>query len=372
MPNAAPSVPPFSVKRAMSSRHNHFPGTDAARRLAIRRAVTDLDTAWSIADAAPDGLIFAIDTLADAPADLAIVGLLPWLTNIYWLRTRLDAALALLTADYFARPPLRPLGGGEGGTGGLILADRGAIRLTLHLRPFAANAPAPAAMAFVPGRAALYIVDCGGAELCMHEVTVSAAEEAGAFTASAAASCRSLPPRWLQTGETLHLDTARQGFTFAGGARDLLFLELTVRPPSPLPMRAYDIASGKLIHVSASRRDSSFRQIALTLLRHLGRADAAPFFVAETRSEDFAARWNAMRELVALDPATARAPLERMAATDPHSEVRRAAAATLALFSLPSCETGREGGGRPGPCTSPEPCTLISAPRASGAAPCPA
>ena len=47
----------------MSSRHNHFPGTDAARRLAIRRAVTDLDAAWSIADAAPDGLIFAIDTL---------------------------------------------------------------------------------------------------------------------------------------------------------------------------------------------------------------------------------------------------------------------------------------------------------------------
>ena len=51
-------------------------------------------------------------------------------------------------------------------------------------------------------------------------------------------------------------------------------------------MRAYDIASGKLIHVSASRRDSSFRQIALALLRHLGRTDAAPFFVAETQKNE--------------------------------------------------------------------------------------
>ncbi len=61
--------------------------------------------------------------------------------------------------------------------------------------------------------------------------------------------------------------------------------------------------------------------MALTLLRQLGRTDAAPLFAAETQSEDFAARWNAMRELVAPDGAAARPLLEAMAAVDPHPEV---------------------------------------------------
>jgi len=340
----------------------------------MRRAATDLDAAWRAADTAPDGLLTAIAALADVPADVAIACLLPWLSDTDWLRSRLDAALVLLAADPFARAPLRMVGGGDGGPGGLVLADCGAIRLTLQLRPFTANSAASGTAVFVPGRAAILVLDDGGAELCAHAVAVSAAEEAGEFTARDAAPCHSQPPRPLRTGETLILDTARQSFTLHGARRDILFLELTVQPPSRLPIRAYDIASGRLTHVSASRRDSSFRQMALALLRHLGRTDAAPLFVAETASEDFAARWTAMRELVALDPAAALPHLGAMAASDPHPEVRRAAAATHALFSLPSGETGRQGG--EGPCTSPAPSTLKSsgkpAPRASNYAPCPA
>lgn len=358
----------------MPSRHDHFPHADAARRSATRRSVADLDAAWRTEDTAPGGLVTAIDALADAPADVSIARLLPWLSDIGWLRGRFDAALALLAADSFTRPPLRMVGGGDGGPGGLVLADRGAIRLTLQLRPFTANSAPPGTAIFVPGRAAIHVLDCGGAELRAHTVAISAAEEAGLFTSKDAAPCRTQPPRPLRTGETLILDTARQSFTLEnrGIRRDTLFLELTVQPPSRLPIRAYDIESGGLTHVSASRRDSSFRQMALALLRQLGRTDAAPLFVAETASEDFAARWTAMRELVALDPATALPYLAAMAATDPHPEVRAAAAATHALFSLPSGETGREGGGGPGPCTSPAPSTPKPAPRAKGPAPCPA
>lgn len=358
----------------MPSRHDHFPHADAARRQAMHHAVAKLDAAWLSADTAPDGLVTAIAALADAPADVAIARLLPWLSDTDWLRGRLDAALALLAADPFARPPLRLVGGSDGG--GLVLADRGAIRLTLQQRPFTANSAASGAAVFVPGRAAIHVLDRGDAELRAHSVAVSAAEEAGGFTAQAAASCLTQPPRPLRTGETLILDTARQSFTLQGAGRDILYLELTVQPPSRLPIRAYDIASGRLTHVSASRRDSSFRQMALTLLRQLGRTDAAPLFVAETASEDFAARWTAMRELVALDPAAARPHLGAMAASDPHPEVRHAAAATYALFSLPSGETGREEGGGPGPCTSPAPSTPKfygkPAPRAKEPAPCPA
>lgn len=76
--------------------------------------------------------------------------------------------------------------------------------------------------------------------------------------------------------------------------------------------------------------------MALTLLRHLGRTDAAPLFAEATQADDFALRWHAMRELVALAPAAALPRLTAMAAADPHPEVRRAAQATLALFKSPS------------------------------------
>lgn len=340
----------------------------------MRRAVAGLDAAWTSADTAPGGLLAAIDALAGAPAEAAIERLLPWLGDMAWLHGRIDAALDLLRADPFARPPLRPFGGSGDGPGGLILAERGAIRLSLQLWPFAMRAPAlaPTRAVFVPGHAALHILTSGGATLHQHEVVVSPAEEAGAFTASTAAPCHSLPPRPLQPGETLRLDTARQAVTLTGACADVLLLELAAQPPSPLPIRSYDIASGRLAHVSASRRDSSFRAMALALLRHLGRTDAAPLFAAETRSEDFAARWNAMRELVALDRAAAWPLLEAMAAADPHPEVRRAAAATQSQIFLPSGETGREGGGGPGSRTSTAPSTPKSAPHDRVAAPCPA
>lgn len=317
---------------ASASRHDHFPRADPARRAAIRAAVAELGAAWSAADSAPGGLLTAIDALADAPPDVVIAALLPWLSDRRWLAGRLGSALALLRADPFARPPLRPVGGGDEAVGGLVLADRGAVRLTLRLWP--GGSPATAPIVFIPGRAAIRILAAGGgAQLYAHHVAVSEAEEAGVFTARAAAPCRTTPPRPLKTGETLFLDTARDSFTLVPGAADVLLLELIVQPPSRLPIRTYDPATGRLLHVSASSRDSSFRTMALTLLRHLGRPDAAPLFAAETQSEDFAARWHAMRELIALDPAAARAPLEAMAADDPHPEVRAAAKATLAPLS---------------------------------------
>ncbi len=320
---------------AARSRHDHFPREDGARRRRIRESVAAADAAWRTADKAPGGLLAAIDAARDAVPDIALARLLPWLDDMAWLQARLDDALALLAADPFARPPLPLVGGGEGGAGGLVLADRGGVRLTLLVRPARSCAAAPASAVFVPGRAAIRILASGGASLIAHHVAVGGAEEAGGFTASAAAPCRSEPPRPLRTGELIRLDTARQSYSLIGARRDILLLELAVQPPSPLPIRAYDVASGRLAHVSASRRDSSFRGVALTLLRHLGRTGAAPLFVAEAQSEDFAARWHALRELVALDPAAARPHLAAMAAGDPHPEVRQAAQATLAFLSSP-------------------------------------
>lgn len=317
-----------------SSRHDHFPRADAERRGRMRAAATALESRWQAADHAPGGLLAAIDAVADAPAEVAIAALMPWLADTRWLAARLGEAAALLAADPFARPPLRPVGDGAG-AGGLILAERGAVRLSLQLHPVERGGGPAATALFIPGAAAIRILAAGGASLHRHNAALTPAEAHGAFTAAGAAPCRSAPPRPLAADEMLVLDTARDSFTLSGATGDVLLLELAVQPPSPIPIRSYDLATGRLVRVSASRRDSSFRQMALALLRTFGRTDAAPLFAAETQAEDFAARWSAMREFVALDPAAAHPHLARMAAADPHPEIRHAAKATLALYKTP-------------------------------------
>lgn len=316
---------------AEPSRHDHYPRADAARRTRLRAATAELDARWRTEDALPGGLLAAIDAAADASPGEAIAALTPWLADTGWLVERLDAALALIAADPFARVPLRVVGGE--GAGGLILAERGAIRLSLQVQP--AGFVTPTKALFIPGRSAVRILADGGAKVRFHHVALTPDEAAGAFVAATAARCHSDPPRAVTAGEVWTLDTARTTFTLSDAYRDLLLLELAVQPPSPLPVRSYDIASGRLVRTASARRDGSFRQMALTLLRHLGRNDVAPLFAAETTSGDFAARWSAMREFVALDPAAAHPHLARMAATDPHPEVRRAATATLALYESP-------------------------------------
>lgn len=317
----------------MQSRHDHYPRFDMERRARLRAATTAREAHWGDADAGPGGLGAAIDAALGMGADDAIAALMPWLADIGWLRDRLGDALDLLAADLFARPPLRPVGGGEG-AGGLILAERGAIRLSLQLHR--AGTPASAAALFIPGRSALRILHGGGASVRDHHVTITPDEESGGFTAAGAARCRTGPPRALVADELLTFDTARTAFTLSDATGDALLLELSVQPPSSLPIRSYDIASGRLLHVSASRRDSSFRQMALSLLRTFSRVDAAPLFDAATKADDFAARWSAMREYIALAPAAAHPRLAHMAADDPHPEIRRAAATALALFNVSS------------------------------------
>lgn len=317
----------------MTSRHDHFPRLDRGRRNRIMAAADTLEAEWKRTDILPQGLAAAIDATHLFPPGLVADHLQPWLDDIGWLQTRLAGALALLAADDFARPSLRPVGGGEGPVG-LILAERGVVRLSLQIQRFEQGGTVPATAVFVPGVAAIRILSTGGAMLHRHRVVLDGMAEEGCFRASTAAPCRTAVPRPLVAGETLRLDTAREAFSLADATGDAMLLELVVQPPSALPIRCYDVASGRLVHVSTSRRDSSFRMMALALLRSFGRRDAVPLFTEATRDADFAARWSALRELVALDPAAARPRVEAMAASDPHPEIRRAGAATLALYPI--------------------------------------
>src|SRR3546814_193707 len=146
--------------------------------------------------------------------------------------TRTDTLFPSTTL-FRSRPPLRPVGGGA--LGGLLLAEVGATRLSLLVRPFDAALPGSAPVAlFAPGRTRTRILSTGGAAIAFHRVAVSAAEEAGAFTAAGASPCVSDPARPLITGETLTLDSARTAFSLPGGSGDIVLIELAVQPPPRL------------------------------------------------------------------------------------------------------------------------------------------
>jgi HEAT repeat protein len=77
---------------------------------------------------------------------------------------------------------------------------------------------------------------------------------------------------------------------------------------------------------------SSRTQMMVTLLRLMDRANAMPVIEQALASPHFYTRWHVMREMLALDAEAALPSLRRMAASDPHPEVRFAATQALSLF----------------------------------------
>jgi HEAT repeat protein len=70
----------------------------------------------------------------------------------------------------------------------------------------------------------------------------------------------------------------------------------------------------------------------VSLLRALGRDDVFPLFEEALASPHFYTRWHVMREMLAMDAEAALPSLRRMAAEDPHPDIRAAAQQTLAMF----------------------------------------
>lgn len=89
----------------------------------------------------------------------------------------------------------------------------------------------------------------------------------------------------------------------------LLTLRLYRRPSGDTPARQYAIASGALVHQAASDRSDSQTELMMALLRAMGRSDAAPTLAALARTGAPPARWQALRECLALDSATGFAAL---------------------------------------------------------------
>lgn len=148
----------------------------------------------------------------------------------------------------------------------------------------------------------------------------------------------------LAPGTTLAIDGEFEALALDAVGGCLLTLRLYRQPAGDTPARQYDVASGAMVHQAAGDRDDSRAELAMALLRAMGREDAAPTIAARARQGAPAARWQALRECLALDSATGFAALLEVAGQpgDPLAVPAGALAETLSARH-PAFALAREG-----------------------------
>jgi hypothetical protein len=219
---------------------------------------------------------------------------------------------------------------------GLLLFDRPALSLTLGVMSADAIAAkraerqGGASLTFTGRRMHFHFIESGGATLSLWEAPRIGAD----FTADASGCCRFVERRRIEDGEKLDLDGRRFTFIIEEAERDIVFVGAeTTLDAGPLSVE-YDWETRRFIGASSTDEAGSRTQMMLALLRTMERRDAVPLFRELLRSEHFYARWQTMREFLALDAGAALPHLREMAERDPHREVRGAAEQTLArLFA---------------------------------------
>lgn len=138
-------------------------------------------------------------------------------------------------------------------------------------------------------------------------------------------------PLTLRPGATWELDGACEALAIERIDSSLVTLRLHRKPEGAAVARQYEIASGALVHQAAGQSDDSRAELAMALLRAMGRRDAAPTIAVLARSGEPAARWQALRECLALDSGVGLAELCTMAGlpSDPLAMPARALLETL-------------------------------------------
>jgi hypothetical protein len=244
--------------------------------------------------------------------------------------------IASAAGDPFFRPLMRSIHSDI--NSGILLFEAPELTIMLSILPADAlaakrvSASGPTSIVF-PGQLSLYkFFRAGSATFSFWEAPPA---DSG-FTAGESGGCRLAERRAIQDGELLRLDGRSQSFVIEHAASDLVYLHATTTVDCAPLIVEYDTASLEYVGASSTDEVSSRTQMMLALLRTMERPDAAPVFVEMLGHRHFYARWQAMRELLALDAETALPHLTAMASDDPHPEVRAAAAATLAAcFTLP-------------------------------------
>jgi hypothetical protein len=125
------------------------------------------------------------------------------------------------------------------------------------------------------------------------------------------------------------VDGRQQSFVIEHACSNLVVLQASVKVDRAPVSAEFDSATGAYVGCSAADDSASRIQMLTTLLRKLGWDAGFPAIAEFLTHPNFFVRWHVMRELLGLDAEAALPHLERMAATDPHPENRRAARAVL-------------------------------------------
>jgi hypothetical protein len=110
----------------------------------------------------------------------------------------------------------------------------------------------------------------------------------------------------LAPGMTFYRYGLRESLHVRRVTGTLVLLRLQRQFAPSAPAREYSLPDGTLVHQAAGRPDDTRRELAVSLLGHMGRKDAVPQMVqialgeAEREGEE-GLRWQALREVLALD-----------------------------------------------------------------------
>jgi hypothetical protein len=250
--------------------------------------------------------------------------------------------LASSAADPFFHPPFYPTSS-EIHTG-LILYTHPDMMLTLGITGvdmLAAKKAGPrgaTSIAFTGLTTLFRYVKAGGATVSFWEADPIGSD----FVAGQAGQARLTGRRRLEDGEEILIDGRYQSFIIEHAARDMVYFQALIRPGQAPLATEYDSKTLSLVGSSSTDEAASRVQMMVSLLRTMGRDDAFPLIEESLNSPHFYTRWHIMREMLAMDADAALPALRRMAAGDPHPEVRAAAQQTLGLFFADADETEAE------------------------------
>ena len=246
-----------------------------------------------------------------------------------WVDSLLDSLTEEMRRDVYFDPPFRAINS-DVHTGLIIFEDEnvsigaGISRVTQLAAKKNARRGA-ASIGFTGEVSVLKFVKAGGARLSLWEAPLITPE----FSAERAGSCSPTGERNLKDGDVLIVDGRCESYVIEHACSNLLVLQAVIKRESSPVSVEYDAKTLAYVGCSATDDGASRIQMITTLLRKMECRAAFPTIAAFLDHRDFFVRWHVMRELLGIDAEAAMPHLRRMAASDPHADVRRAARAVL-------------------------------------------
>lgn len=246
-----------------------------------------------------------------------------------WLGLVLDPLIAAVRADPWCDLPLKV--NREAHRCGAILYARNGVTITLsHMSAAGVRTAADAPTVICSGKLAVTrYVHAGGAVLQRWQVPPLLEP----LTTVAIRPCRRLGDRALMDGDVVHHDGRHRAQILTAATAGVVMLSAAIDADADPVAREYERGTGRFVRKATNDEGAARAQLLLALLRAGERPDAHVFDAA-TRDGAFFLRWSAMREWLACDWRAAWPRLREMATSDPHPEIRDAAAATIDRLTL--------------------------------------